>query len=159
MAPEKIIKSIKDFYFLHNRIPLKSEFLYTNPARKRFGSWNKAIKAAGFKPNPVMFTRKHKANDGHICDSLAEKIIDDWLYTKNIDHKRSIPYPGNIHLHVDFVVGNYWIEFFGLHGQHKRYDELRKEKLELAIKYNLKLIEIYPKDLFPDNKLEQILNF
>lgn len=155
---EKILEQIKDFYFQNGRIPLKREFLHTKAARKRFGSWNKTIKAAGFKPNPVMFARKHTANDGHICDSLAEKIIDDWLYSRQINHERSLPYPGNLNFHSDFVIKDYWIEFFGLHGQHKRYDELRKEKLKLVKVYNLKLIEIYPKDLFPKNRLDEILN-
>lgn len=144
---------------MHNqRVPLKREFSRTKSARVRFGSWNNAIKAAGFKPNPVMFARRHKANDGHICDSFAEKIIDDWLYARKINHKRSIPYPTNLGLRVDFIVGDYWIEFFGLHGQHKRYDELKKEKLKLVKEYNLKFIEIYPKDLFPNNKLDKVLN-
>jgi len=51
---ETIIQPIKSFYNQHGRIPLKREFLQTKAARKRFGSWNKAIKAAGFKPNPVI---------------------------------------------------------------------------------------------------------
>ena len=155
---ETIIQYIKSFYNEHGRIPLKREFLQTKAARKRFGSWNKAIKTAGFKPNPVMFARKHTANDGHVCDSLAEKIIDDWLYARKINHKRSIPYPSDLGLHVDFVVEDYWIEFFGLHGQHKRYDELRMEKLKLVKKHHIKFIEIYPHDLFPNNRLDEILN-
>ncbi|MBI2614073.1 MAG: hypothetical protein HYW62_04865 [Candidatus Levybacteria bacterium] len=158
ISKEVILEEIKKFYLINQRIPLKREFSHTKSARVRFGSWNKAIKVAGFKPNPVMFARKHTAVDGHICDSLAEKIIDDWFYKRNIPHKRSIPYPSSLGLHVDFRVGDYWIEFFGLHGQHKRYDELRKEKLKLIKEYDLKFIEIYPKDLFPTNKLDQVLN-
>ena len=46
-------------------------------ARYLFGSWNNAVKASGLKPNPVMFSEKQIANDDHVCDSLAEKIIDD----------------------------------------------------------------------------------
>ena len=45
-------------------------------ARYVFGTWNNAISAAGYKPNPVMFARHHIASDGHRCDSLAEKIIE-----------------------------------------------------------------------------------
>ena len=53
-------------------------------AREIFGSWNNAVEAAGFKPNPVLFAEKHTADDGHHCDSLAEKIIDDWLNSQKI---------------------------------------------------------------------------
>ena len=94
-----------------------------------------------------MFARKHVAKDGHTCDSLAEKIIDDWLFRRHIEHRRAIKYPGNPSLTVDFIVGSYWIEFFGLYGEHTRYDELRREKLQLAKQHKLHLIELYPKDI------------
>ena len=47
--------------------------------------------------------------------------------------------------------------FFGLQGQHERYDKLVKEKEALWKEKNLKIIKIYPNDLFPKNKLDQIL--
>jgi len=152
-----IIEKIKAFYKKTERIPFKREFQHTKAARNRFGSWNNAIKAAGFIPNPVMFAKKYTGKDGHKCDSLAEKIIDDWLYTRKIDHRRSVAYPNKSTFTVDFVVGDYWIEFFGLHGQLNRYDELRKEKLRLIRQYKLKFIEILPKHLFPRNKLQETL--
>ncbi|MGI8419168.1 MAG: homing endonuclease associated repeat-containing protein [Candidatus Levyibacteriota bacterium] len=156
ISKEAIIQDIKLYYFNNSRIPFKREFNHTNAARKRFGSWNRAIIAAGFIPNPVMFANEYKAKDGHICDSLSEKIIDDWLARKELTHIRNVPYPGNAKLTADFVIANYWIEFFGLQGQHKRYDELVKEKLALAKQYKLKFIEIYPHHLFPQNKLEEV---
>jgi hypothetical protein len=146
------------FYGQNGRIPFKREFLHYHSARNQFGSWNKAIKAAGFSPNPVMFAKKYIANDGHKCDSLAEKIIDDWLHRKNIPHKRNVKYPEDYGLTVDFVVYERWIEFFGLSGQHKRYDELKNLKIKLANKHKLNLVEIYPEDLFPEFKLGKILN-
>jgi len=156
---EVIIETMRSFVEKYGRIPTKLELGRAyKMARRHFKTWNKAIKAAGFKPNPVMFARKHTANDGHVCDSLAEKIIDDWLYTRKINHKRSIPYPSDLGLNVDFVIKDYWIEFFGLHGVHKRYDELRKIKLQLGKQYGLKLIEIYPQHLFPKNNLDQVLS-
>jgi len=51
-----------------------------------------------------MFAKKYTANDEHHCDSLAEKIIDDWLYARKIEHKRKIHYPDNKALTVDFVL-------------------------------------------------------
>jgi hypothetical protein len=157
MPAETILERIKLFHHTYKRIPLKREFTHTKAARDRFGSWNKAIIAAGFTPNPVMFANKHIAKDGHKCDSLAEKIIDDWLYARKIAHQRTIPYPGNPTLTVDFVIGENWIEFFGLRGEHRRYDELREEKLQLAKSFNLNLIELYPEHLFPKNTLSKTL--
>ena len=60
---------------------------------------------------------------------------------------------------TDFKIGNHWLEFFGLDGQLKRYDELKEEKLKLIKKLNLKLVKIFPKDLFPKNHLDKVLNF
>jgi len=127
------------------------------PARKFYGTWNKAIKASGFNPNPVMFANKYTASDGHKCDSLSEMIIDDWLYRQGIKHEVDVEYPSDYNLTVDFLARGYWIEFFGLYGKHKAYDRLRRKKLKIAKEHKLKFIEVYPKHLFPINKLEKVL--
>ncbi|HEX6977019.1 MAG TPA: hypothetical protein VF185_01490 [Patescibacteria group bacterium] len=159
IGKEFILNQIKEFVKREGRIPMKREFYHYHAVRGRFGTWNNAIKAAGFEPNPVMFAKKYVAKDGHRCDSLAEKIIDDWLYKRHINHKRSFPYPGNRKFTADFVIKDYWVEFFGLHGELKRYDLLMKRKLRLVRKNKIKLIEIYPKDLFPKGHLEERLGF
>lgn len=152
-----IISKIQDFVVKNGRIPVKREMpgIY-KPARNFFGTWNDAIKAAGFKPNPVMFADNCIANDGHICNSVAEKAIDDYLYEKGMIHERHHPYPEGIYT-ADFKIGNIFIEYFGLAGEHKRYDELRLIKQRIAKKYKWKLIEIYPKDLYPKNSLKEII--
>lgn len=157
MPAEEVMRKIKEFYLKHGRIPLKREFLSAKAARLRFGSWNKAIEAAGYKSNPVMFALQYLSKDGHKCNSFSEKIIDDWLYEKNIKHKRSVPYPGRQRLTTDFVTDGNWIEFFGLSGEVKKYDALLKKKLRLVKKYKLPLTAIYPKHLFPQNQLATIL--
>lgn len=125
-------------------------------ARFYFGSWNKAIEEAGFKPNPVKFSKKHIAQDGHLCDSLSEKIIDDWLLRNNIPHKVNVPYL-DTKFTADFKVNDYYIEFFGLHNGLDRYNLSMKEKIRLIKQNHLKLIAIYPKDIFPESKLDTIL--
>jgi len=122
----QIINEIKNFYKLNGRIPFKKEYAHYNTARDQFGTWNKAIEAAGFNSNPIKFSKKWIANDGHSCDSLAEKVIDDWLYKNKIKHKRNISYPENKKLTVDFVTKNSWIEFFGLAGELEEYDKIIK---------------------------------
>jgi ribosomal protein L24E len=154
---KEITNGIKNFYKEEERIPFKKEFPHYSAAQKRFGSWNNAIEAAGFEPNPAMFAKKHVAKDGHKCDSLAEKIIDDWLYAKEIIHKRSIPYPDDNSLTADFGINGKLIEFFGLAGQLKEYDRLIKKKKMICKKHHIPLIEIYPKDILPINRLTNIL--
>jgi len=157
ISKREILNLIGKFNEKNKRIPLKREFNHYHAARGRFGTWNNAIRAAGLKPNPVMFAKKHVANDGHKCDSLAERIIDDWLYARKINHKINVSYPGNHGLTADFVIKNYWVEFFGLSGRHKRYDELKERKLKLIKKYKIKFVAIYPEHLFPKNMLSEIL--
>lgn len=157
ISKREILRLIGKFNKINKRIPLKREFNHYHAARGRFGTWNNAIKAAGLKPNPVMFAKKHIANDGHKCDSLAERIIDDWFYARKIKHKINVSYPGNHKLTADFVIGDCWIEFFGLSGRLKRYDELKEMKLELIKKHKIKLVAIYPEHLFPKNMLSEIL--
>ena len=127
-------------------------------ARVVFGTWNKAIEAAGFQANPVMFANKYVAKDGHKCDSLAEKIIDEWFRSKNISHERSVPYPEGYKLTCDFVVNKTFIEFFGLEGELREYDRLVKLKRRLSRKHKFKLIELKPTHLFPKNKLDDVLS-
>jgi len=124
--------------------------------RELFGSWNKAIIAAKLKPNPVRFATRQVAKDGHACDSFAEKIIDDWLFSNSIKHQRNIPYPNSPYT-ADFLINGKLVEFLGLNGELKEYDKNTKLKEKLAEKHKLKLIEIFPKDLFPVNRLSEII--
>lgn len=87
-----LLDKIRRFYFDYDRIPLKGEFNMYREYQQRFGSWNKAIRLAGFKPNQVIFSNKFIAKDGHKCDSYAEKIIDDWLNKNNINHTKNFSY-------------------------------------------------------------------
>lgn len=157
ISSKEIIHQIQKFYDIHKRIPLKREFLHYKAARSRFGTWNNAVKAAGYEPHPVKFAKKYIANDGHKCDSLAEKIIDDFLSIRNIPHLRSVPYNRD-GMTADFKVGNTWIEFLGLHGELAAYDRLVKRKKRLWKERKLNIIPIYPKDLLPESRLNKTLN-
>lgn len=147
----KIVIKIREFYEKYSRIPAKYELqaLYA-PARRFFGAWNKAIIAAGYEPNPVMFAKHHIALDGHRCDSLAERIVDDFLYRRGIIHKINVPYPWMNGMTADFVVGKIWIEIFGLEGEHKRYDELKRTKLSLAKQHNIHILSISLREVYRD---------
>lgn len=154
---ESVVLEIQDFVSQNSRLPVKREMqrLYVR-ARENFGTWNKAIEAAGFKPNPVLFAEHQVAEDGHKCDSIAEKIIDDYLYKEGIRHERNFPYPGRKYT-ADFKVRDKIVEYFGLAGEHERYDQLRKIKMDIAKRLNLKLIIIYPEDLYSSGGLNRVL--
>lgn len=138
-------------------MPLKDDFNAYLVYQQRFGSWNNAIKAAGFKPNQVLFSKKFTALDGHTCDSFTEMIIDDWLFKNQIAHDKNFNY-GKTKFTADFFVApNIIIEFFGLAGTMKHYDEIIATKRKLCKKLNFKLIEIYPKDIRPKSRLQDLI--
>jgi len=155
----EIINRIINFYNLKRRLPIKCEFSKEYKRILRiFGTWNNLIITAGYKPNPQKFAIKYISNDGHKCDSLSEKIVDDWLFARKIPHQVKVKYPWNNGMSVDFKVGMYWIELFGLCGQLKRYDNLMKIKLQNIKKYKLNLISLYLTDIFPVCRLEDKLD-
>ena len=155
----RVITGIRDFFKKFDRIPLKNELpALCSRGRHGFGSWNKAVTAAGFIPNKVIFSKKFTALDGHRCDSLSEKIVDDWLFTQNITHEVHARYPWKNGMSADFKVRDYWIEMFGLCGQLKKYDYLMATKLEKIKEYKLNLISLYLSDIFPTNHLESKLS-
>ena len=163
-SQKQIISKIKSFYKKYNRVPAKRETVeLVSCATNKFDSWNNAIIAAGLTPNRShdnrMYRRSRtKANDGHLRDSVSESIIDNWLHKNKIPHFRNAAYPNTNHL-ADWGINNnkIFIEYFGLAKDSPRYDRSIKEKQKLCRKHKIKLTEIYPKDLYPKNLLDQKL--
>lgn len=101
--------------------------------------------------------RKCFAQDGHICNSVSELIIDNWLYKHNIVHKKEVSYPKGKFTADWSLTENTFIEYFGLANDSKRYDKEVKKKQQICKTSGVTLIEIYSKDLFPKNRLEEII--
>ncbi|WP_315773081.1 hypothetical protein [Rhodococcoides kroppenstedtii] len=110
-------------------------------------SWFNVLLASGVVENGIKLGRGVKcvALDGHLCLSLAEKTIDDWLHSNNIQHDREPPYP-ETRMRGDFLVNGKIVEYFGMAGN-AEYDHKIQRKRELAEKYSLTLVEIYPHHL------------
>lgn len=126
-------------------------------SKKFFGSWNKALIAAGIKANKQKYCKNRlKCNDGHMADSISEKIVDDWLFKNNIQHEREKKYDFNTNMTCDFYLtkSKKWMEYFGLYSQIKEYDAVVKMKQK---EMGDKLISIYPDDLYPRINLDKIL--
>lgn len=148
---------IKGFYKENDRIPLHEEFnsnpKYPNPETYKvaFGSWNKAIEAAGFDSNSSSLGRICIARDGHKCRSFAEKIIDDWLFQRSIEHKKEAYYP-NCNLRTDWRIGDVFVEYIGISLDHRNrlsdcYQRTLVNKRNICLRLGLRLIELYPQDL------------
>lgn len=120
-----------------------------------FGSWLKALIAAELLEDGARRTSRGTqcvAKDGHICLSLGEKTIDDFLYSLGIPHQKEPPYPeGNFR--ADFAVNGTLIEYFGLRGD-PDYDTKTKLKQRMCRKHGIKLISLYPSDLASTKRLK-----
>lgn len=125
---------------------------------KLFGSWFHALVESDVldedSQRMVMGT-KCLALDGHLCFSLGEKTIDDFLYHNSINHEKEPPYPEGKY-RADFKVNDTFIEYFGLRGQ-KEYDKKTQIKKQICQKYHIKLIEIYPENIGTNKELKKKL--
>ena len=125
---------------------------------KYFKSWNEAMKSLGYEPNTQWMTKKKlKCQDGHRADSISELVVDNWFYKHGICHERSKPYPEG-RMNCDFFLPdfNMWVEYFGLSGQHPKYDEKIVKKREMAVRCGMKLVEVMPCHLYPKMKLDEL---
>ncbi|MDP3792780.1 MAG: hypothetical protein Q8Q89_03545 [bacterium] len=161
---EEIVEIIQKYFKNNSRIPPKREVReISHKAIHLFDSWNNAILAAGLIPNRSQDNRMYKrisgkALDGHPCDSASEILIDNWLHKNRIDHERNSPYPTTNHK-SDWSIknGKIFVEYFGLAKDSPRYDRSIKEKIKICRENKIKLVAIYPKNLYPINKLDKVL--
>jgi hypothetical protein len=135
--------------------------------KDKFGSWFKSLLLAGVLKGYVRKTTRGTfclAEDGHLCLSMKEKAIDDWLFKNSINHEKEPKYPKDEELNPkqnmrgDWKVGNYYIEYFGLAGS-SDYDKKSEIKRKICSRYKINLIEIHEKDISNlDKKLGFLLN-
>ena len=95
---EEIIAAIQEFFKLHNKLPQQMDFRNSNyPAytvvQNRFGSWNKAIEAAGFLPHlNTGWGTETIAKDGKLYRSKLEAyFVDHFLFEKE-EYEYEKPY-------------------------------------------------------------------
>ena len=90
---------------------------------------------------------------------LTISFISYGMFSKNkIPHERNKSYPNSKHL-ADWILPekNIFVEYFGLARDSKRYDETIKLKRNICRKSGIKLIEIYPENVYPVLSLDKIL--
>jgi len=123
-----------------------------------FGSWLALLLEAGILEDG---TRKMPrgtqclARDGHVCLSIAEKMIDDLLTEMGISHEKEVKYP-NSKLRCNFFANSVYIEYFGLTGN-AEYDDKTKEKLSLGKRLRIKMLALYPEDVIQYSDLRKKL--
>lgn len=123
-----------------------------------YGSWFKALVDAGVLEDGARRTARGTqclAEDGHMCYSLGEKTIDDWLSARKIPHEKEPPYPGTA-FRADFLVNGAYVEYFGLAGD-PDYDARADAKRRAAEQACIRVVPVYPRDLARRGGLRQSL--
>lgn len=133
---------------------------------KTFGSWFQMLLRIGLLEEGTRHSSRGIrciARDGHECNSLAEKTIDDWLYSHNIDHEKEPLYPYHFRLNpskmrADWKVQDILVEFAGMMDE-PDYAAKMRAKQEIAEEFGISLIILEPKDILDlDLKLTILKN-
>lgn len=158
---EQLIHELNKLTQRLERSPTKRECNFSSSCERLFGSWNNALMEAGLTPHRSLNQRMYKrrlciAKDAHVCNSVSELLIDNWLYKRNIDHQKETAYPKGKFTADWSLSKNTFVEYFGLASDSRRYDQEIQKKRQICEEYGINLVEIYSKDLFSENKLGQL---
>lgn len=155
-SKESLINNIKEFVRLENRIPQSCEI---QPAesiyRHNFGSWNKAIKAAGFIPSTNDgYGNRTFAKDGILYRSKAEAyFVDNFLYSKySYEYERKYD---NHNKYYDFYLPELDL-YIELDGEIR--PQVIDEKIEINKKENKNLLVIKTKDIYNKKDLNEFIS-
>ncbi len=160
-----IIKVIRQFYRKNSRLPQTKDweldtsisgYPNTKTVQNHFGSWNKAIKAAGFEPN---LQNSYGINtyglDKHLYRSRYEaKFCDKFLF-KQYDYNIEPKYPKPYEYFYDWYIEelDLYIELDG-----GLRPERIKKKIEINKNLNRKLLVVSPSSIRDYNNLQNILS-
>lgn len=154
-SKESIISSIQQFYVENGRIPQRRDFNNTQeyPGKttvtKYFGSWNNAIRAAGYQPViSDLYGVATYGLDGHKYRSRAEAYFADKFLYNLYEYEIEPRYPEPYSYIYDWYIPslNLYIELTaGLHPE-RILDKIRINKLLNRNCSVININEIYKKD-------------
>lgn len=154
------IEAIQRFYLKNKKIPHRKdfdgdiEFPSCTTLERVFGSWNKAIEAAGYTPNNQDgFGTRTTGLDGILYRSKAEAYFcDTYLYSKytyDVEPK----YP-NSNWMYDWYIRELDL-YIELDGEIR--PERTKEKIEANKQLDRNCLFIKTKDIYKDDNLEELI--
>jgi hypothetical protein len=129
---------------------------------ERFGKpWTKVLISTGVVDGLRVTTRGTMAiaSDGHLCRSLGELAIDDYLTNAGISHDVEPSWPVHPELNprgrqrADWILADgTYVEYAGLTGD-VTYDRTMAGKVQMASELGIPILVVYPSDL---NRLSDI---
>jgi len=116
--------------------------------------------------NPKARGKKSISSCGHVCLSMGERDICEHLFSQGVPHAREPHYADLTgvegltefgEMRGDFLIGTTVIEFAGMTGNIE-YDEKMRLKQQLAERYGIDLLVIYPSQLSKLDELFSVLS-
>ena len=123
----------------------------------------KINKCKEFEKLDAEYASELVCDDGHLVKSKSEVLIDNYLYSKGIQHAYEKPYPVDENkehdIHPDFyipflkdekdniIAKDIYIEHFGYGDENKKYKEQKNYKLNIYKKDKLTVICTTEKDI------------
>lgn len=159
-SKEGIIEAVQRFYKKNNRIPQYRDFSSKNypnnkTVQKYFGTWNKAIEAAGYPPNIQSgYGVRTVALDGVLYRSKAEAYFcDNYLYQKyTYDVEPKYPEPHNRYYDWYIKELDLYIELDG-----GCRPAVTDTKININNELNRKLLVVKTKDIYDKSSLLDFL--
>ncbi|MCB0951038.1 MAG: hypothetical protein KDB44_17550 [Mycobacterium sp.] len=117
-------------------------------------AWTHILINAGLAENGIRRSRGTvlKAVDGHMCSSMLEKAVDDFLHKNGIGHTREPLYPfdeqlnPNTRLRADWLLNDgTFVEMWGMPDD-PGYAEKMRKKIALAARHHMRLLGMTPAD-------------
>jgi hypothetical protein len=153
-------KAINEWVTANNKVPIARD-TYNNPflpsdqwAKKYFNTWNSFIMYCGHTPNEGYGTTIYYKDGTILRSNLEFFFLDNYLFDKHSYLYEKL-YPGNTNRISDFYLPEYdlYIELAG-----GLRPEVIAEKISYCKNKNLKLLVLYPKQVYSKNfNLDNIL--
>jgi len=144
--------AILNFVETNSRLPTSRDTYnsYELPSdqwvKKHYSTWNDFIALCGLKPNSLSgYGSCHKFVDGNTYRSSLELyFVSNFLYNK-FSYEYEKPYPGNTNRISDFYIPEYntFLEIAG-----GLRPEVITEKIQFCLDNKLKLLVLYPKQIY-----------
>jgi hypothetical protein len=141
-------------------IKVSSLLPWTETVKEIFGTWAHLLEQAGLLSQRQRGRGGHQsiATDGHLCLSMGERAVCEFLAKNNISHEKEPMYPldeklnPNGLLRGDFLIGTLIVEFAGMMGN-PDYAARMKNKEALAKSRNIPWLKLETSELDDLNEM------
>lgn len=106
------------------------------------GTLGDRCRAYGIDVRPDGWKRlRYQCLDGHAARSVYEQRVDDWLFERRLAHEVEPAYPWDRRYRADFLVGDTYVEVWGV-TDNTAYQDRKRMKIKRCAEAGVPLIQI-----------------